>query len=147
MALPPVSQRVALLTDKSLPEETGIEKPKPLARSTYWNVLLNTGWINILLVVASPGKLKHNLNINVGALLPGAAPVIPKILVDKSSVDETDETPKPVVMRSAKPGPAVRPKSDIITTSSSFVGVGDTEVLQSVTKVIFDDDNYTLWFV
>lgn len=90
------------------------------------------------MVVASPGKLKHNLNINVGALLPGAAPVKPKILVDKSSLDETDQTPKPVVMRPSRAGLAVRPKSEIIISSSeSFVGVGDTEVLQSVTKVIF----------
>lgn len=97
----------------------------------------------ILLVVASPGKLKHNLNINVGALLPGAAPVKPKILVDKTSLDETDETPKPVVMRPSRAGPAVRPKSEIHISSESFVGVGDTEVLQSVTKVI-SSDGYAL---
>lgn len=38
-------------------------------------------------LLGSPGKLKHNLNINVNALIPGAAP--PKLVKSQSLDDKT----------------------------------------------------------
>ncbi|CAG9770116.1 unnamed protein product [Ceutorhynchus assimilis] len=93
-------------------------------------------------IKTSPGKLKHNLNINVGALLPGAAPPKTRPIVNKSvSLDETDKSANlPSSEGFLIPKPLTRPKSELfdasrlIEASASKSEVGETEVLESVTK-------------
>lgn len=93
----------------------------------------------------SPGKLKHNLKINVGALMPGAAPPRLRDLPKSQSLDlPKDEAVTPAHPSSPDRGsftpPVWNPRGDPSGTSSeravSFEDALDNvEVLHSVTKV------------
>lgn len=98
-------------------------------------------------VLGSPGKLKHNLKINVGALIPGAAPPRLRDLPKSQSLDlPKDQTITPTHPSSPDGGfftPTIsNPRKDTSTISSeravSFEDALDNiEVLHSVTKVCY----------
>lgn len=74
---------------------------------------------------ASPGKLKHNLNINVNALMPGYVPRR-KELVKSQSLDFENGTTD--VRTSEVPSSGAE-------KPAGFDSVDNTNILHSVTKV------------
>ncbi|XP_066249358.1 WASH complex subunit 2 isoform X2 [Euwallacea similis] len=96
--------------------------------------------------MAIPGKLKHNLNINVKALLPGKTTFNSRPVVETSdSFDQLDESPvfSPTrdVTTSApnRASSITKPKQEGISTkkglgNSSFDELGETKILHSITK-------------
>lgn len=107
--------------------------------------------LNISIFSVVPRKISHNLNINVGALLPGSA--LPKRernqdsnvteSLSKSlpssrfnSKDEVSEEPtKPISFSRASSEDSHDKKEFSWEKSVSFDGGTDTEVLRSMTKV------------
>lgn len=91
---------------------------------------------HILIVEGSPGKLKHNLNINVNALRPTLGAPKLKFTPRSHSLpdDETDSNiPKPEKTFSSSNIPKIITTSE---PSSTFEGnEGKVEVLHSITKV------------
>ncbi|XP_066144694.1 WASH complex subunit 2-like isoform X2 [Euwallacea fornicatus] len=93
-----------------------------------------------------PGKLKHNLNINVKALLPGKTVFNSRPVTGTSnSLDQLDESPvlSPTrdVTTSApnRLSSMAKPKQEKISTkkglgNSSFDELGGTQILHSITK-------------
>ncbi|XP_050312174.1 WASH complex subunit 2 isoform X2 [Anthonomus grandis grandis] len=74
-----------------------------------------------------PGKLKHNLNINIAALLPGAAPVRSRSSeIKPSALDETDKIDSSQL--------DVEKPADRVDESEKFGTSPKTDVLQHVTK-------------
>lgn len=88
---------------------------------------------------SSPGKLKHNLNINVGALLPGAAPPRKQSFVKSGSLDSSEEGNTPNVLSSAEVQVqnVENPLEKGLTKSVSFedTPVEPNEILLSAAKV------------
>lgn len=89
---------------------------------------------------SSPGKLKHSLNINVTALLPGAAPPRKPSFEKSSSLDSSEEGNTPNVLSSAEEQAkqsVENPLQKGLTKSVSFedTPIEPSEILSSAAKV------------
>lgn len=96
----------------------------------------------IAIIPKSPGKLKHNLNINVGALVPGAAP--PKRHESNENQTIEGEMVKNSTLENKKPAVLLKNDScnetdrrvkDRDVIPASFDSDGGVQVLENVTKV------------
>nr|XP_023017779.1 WASH complex subunit 2 isoform X2 [Leptinotarsa decemlineata] len=109
------------------------------AISSIMDMLKNEGESNNLNIKVSPGKLRHSMNINVNALMPGYSPQKARELSKSQSLDsakredhtflkaETVETSSIPVVRKNLPGTTLE-------KAVSFDDVDNVEVLHSVTK-------------
>lgn len=86
----------------------------------------------------SPGKLKHSLNINVQALLPGRAPPVRQLLKSQSLDPQFNkESNSPEENLSSKQLDTKRPGEEVKNDQGKIDigGVSNAEILHSITKV------------